>query len=82
MLAQFIGSIEEGVMRTVSFISGRRRKISSEAWIPLDESIDRPDLPADAVPEDALAYSFYALLDDAELREVFGSLSVAVSGSD
>jgi hypothetical protein len=78
MLPQFIGSIEEGVMGTVSFIPGRR----SEAWIPLDESIDRPDQPADPVPEDALAYSFYALLDDPELREVFGSLNVAASGSD
>ena len=69
-------------MRTISSVPGRTRIISSEAWIPLDESIDPQDQPADPVQEDALAYSFYALLDDAELREVFGSLNVAVNGSD
>ena len=69
-------------MRTVSSVPGRARTSSSESWIPSDEAIDRQDQPADPVQEDALAYSFYALLDDVELREVFGSLNVAVNGSD
>ena len=69
-------------MPTISSVPGRARIISSEAWIPPDESIDPQDQPAEPVHEDALAYSFYALLDDAELREVFGSLNVAVNGSD
>jgi hypothetical protein len=69
-------------MRTISSVPGRTRIASSEAWIPLAESIDRQDQPADPVQQDALAYSFYALLDDIELREVFDNLNVAVNGSD
>jgi hypothetical protein len=82
MLPPFIGSIGGCVMRSISSVPGRTRIVSSEAWIALGESIDRQDQPADPVQEDALVYSFYALLDDVELREVFDSLNVAVNGSD
>ena len=59
------------------------RIVSSEGRIPLDDSIvDRQDRPVDALKVDALAYSFYALLDDAELRDVFGNLNVAANESD
>jgi hypothetical protein len=59
------------------------RIVSGDGWIPLAASIvDRQVQPVDPVKEDVLAYSFYALLGDAELREVFGNFTVPASGSD
>jgi hypothetical protein len=57
--------------------------VSSDGWIPLDaSSLGRPYDLADPVKEETLAYSFYALLDDAELREVFGDLTVPANKPD
>lgn len=57
--------------------------VSSDGWIPLDASIPNWQYElADLVKEDTLAYAFYALLDDAELREVFDDLTVAANGLD
>ncbi len=57
--------------------------VSSDGWIPLDASIPNWQYElADLVKEDTLAYAFYALLDDAELREVFDGLTVPANGLD
>lgn len=71
-------------MRTMSQTAPRgTRRVSSDGWISLGDSmIDWQDQPADPIKEDALAYSFYALLDDAELREVFGDFTVPAAASD
>ena len=64
-------------MRTV--FSPRRGAgiVWSDASIPIDASAsDSQYEPADPAKEDALAYAFYALLDDTELKEVFGDLAV------
>jgi hypothetical protein len=59
--------------RTASIDGRVRRDTSTRDW---------QKRVADPVEEDALAYSFYTLLDDAELREIFGDLSAPASGPD
>ena len=60
-------------MRVISSASRGMRLVSDDDWISRDASIiESQDRLADAVKGDALAYLFYALLDDSELREVFG----------
>ena len=71
-------------MRTIALAPPTGARIGSgDGRIPLAASIvDRQGPRVDAVKEDALAYSFYALLGDAELREVFDSFTVPASGFD
>jgi hypothetical protein len=64
-------------MRTVFSPRKGAGIVWSDAWIPIDASAPNSQHePADPVKEDALAYAFYALLDDKELKEVFGDLAV------
>lgn len=68
-------------MRTV--FSARRAAGIVSNWIQTDASVlDSQYEPADPAKEDALAYAFYALLDDKELEEVFHDLAVPADGSD
>lgn len=63
--------------------AGSMKKASIEGKAPRDVStIDWLKYRADPREEDALAYSFYALLDDAGLREVFGDLTVSTHASE
>ena len=57
--------------------------VSNDGWTARAASIVDPQHRlADPVKEDAMAYSFYALLDDAELQEVFGDSVIRSNTSD
>jgi hypothetical protein len=80
---QLIGSTTEVGMRVAASTPRGTGIVSSDGWIPLDGSIPnwQHEL-ADLVKQDILAYAFYALLDDAELREVFDEFTVPADGLD
>jgi hypothetical protein len=64
-------------MRTVFSPRKGAGIVWSDARIPIDASAsDSQYQPPDPAKEDALAYAFYALLDDKELQEVLGDLAV------
>ena len=71
------------MQRQASYKQYGRGIVSIGRSILLDAPIiDWPDRLADPMEEDDLAYSFFALLDDAELREVFGDFMVRANTSD
>lgn len=70
-------------MRVAALAPAGTGIVWSDGWIQLDaSSLDWPYALTDLVKEDTLGYSFYALLDDAELREVFGDFTVPANRSE
>ena len=70
-------------MRIGSSASRGTRMVSKDGWTSRAASVmDSQHGPEHPVKEDAVAYAFYALLDDAELREVFGGSVIRSNTSD